>query len=203
MRKRKRKERGNALLEFALASTFIVPLLLGTFVVGTNLIRSIQAGQISRDAGHMFARGVDFSTVQNQDLLVRLAQGTGMARTGGTGVIILSRVQKVYQSDCDAGSLDAGECSNLGEYVVTQRIVVGNPAVRVSSFGTPNPALLDAQGVVANYLKDFSARAGAFGDILALNEMEMAYAAEVYVPSPDLDFQRVRTATGVYSRSIF
>jgi hypothetical protein len=200
---RKKGESGNTLLEFALVSTFAVPLMVGTFVVGTNLGRSIHATQLSRDAGHMYARGVDFSTSTNQDLIVRLAQGTGMTRTGGNGVVILSRIIKVYQADCDAASLSGSACTNLNQSVVTQRIVVGNPQLRASSFGTPSPSLLDSQGNVANYLKETSARAGAFGNVLSLNQGEIAYTAEVYLPSPDLDFQQYQKSTGVYARSIF
>ena len=40
--------------------TFMVPLWLGTSAVGLNMITSLQVIQLARDAGHMYARGVEF-----------------------------------------------------------------------------------------------------------------------------------------------
>ena len=40
--RRARKQRGNEMIEFALLSVFLVPLLLWTFIAGMNLIRLIQ-----------------------------------------------------------------------------------------------------------------------------------------------------------------
>jgi hypothetical protein len=50
---RRRRQRGNELIEFALVATLLLPLLFGTVVVGLNLGRSIQVTQVSRDTGHM------------------------------------------------------------------------------------------------------------------------------------------------------
>lgn len=201
--RRQKAQKGNTVVEFALVSTFLVPLLLGTFVVGMNLTRSIQATQITRDAGHMYAMGIDFSQNANKDVLVRLAIGMNMTRTGGTGVIILSKIMKVYQSDCDAASLTSVQCTNLNQNVVTNRLVIGNSATRASDFGTPNASLIDSQGNVSNYLRDTSARANNFSSVLALNAGEIAFLSEAYFASLDLDFQSYQTGTGIYARSIF
>ena len=62
----RKRQKGSMLVEFVLVMALVmVPLLLGTMVVGFNLIRSIQVNQINRDAGHMYARGVDFSSDTN------------------------------------------------------------------------------------------------------------------------------------------
>ena len=36
-----RGERGNEIVEFALLVSFLAPILLGTFVVGMNMVKSI------------------------------------------------------------------------------------------------------------------------------------------------------------------
>jgi hypothetical protein len=194
--------RGTAAVEFALVSTFLVPLFVGSCVVGINLSRSIQATQISRDLGHMYARQVDLASSNGKDLAVRLASGTGITKTGGTGVIILSKMLKVSQSECDGAALTAAQCSNLNRTVIVNRIVIGATALRSSAVGTP-ATTPDSQGNVPNYLTDITARSNSFDTILTLTGGEVAYVCEVYADSPDLNFQHYQTNTGVYARSIF
>jgi hypothetical protein len=194
---------GNTLLEFALVVGFLVPLLLGTVNVGMNLSRSIQVTQVSRDAGHMFARYVDFSLPGNQDLIVRLAAGLGMTRTGGNGKVILSKIMFVGETECAAGGLTLAQCTNYNQPVILQRIVIGNASLRASAFGEPNPALLDSQGNVANYLTDVSARAVGFQGLLALQPGEFAYVSEAFFQSPDYDFPGFSRNSSIYARTIF
>lgn len=194
--------RGSAVLEFALVASFLMPLFVGGCVIGINLSRSIQATQISRDLGHMYARQVDLSGANGKNLAVRLATGTGITANGGNGVIILSKVLKVSQSECDGASLTAAQCTNLNRSVIVNRIVIGAAGLRSSAVGTPT-GTLDSQGGVPNYLTDITARTANFETILALTGGEVAYVSEVYVNSPDLNFQQYQTNTGVYARSIF
>ena len=102
---RKKGERGNAIIEFALVLSFLVMLLMGTFSIGMTLTKSVQAGVVARDAGAMFMRFVDFSLTGNRDLLVRLANGMGMTPTGGNGVVILTQITKIGNAQCTAGGL--------------------------------------------------------------------------------------------------
>ncbi|HSW49962.1 MAG TPA: TadE/TadG family type IV pilus assembly protein, partial [Bryobacteraceae bacterium] len=108
--KRRRRQRGTELIEFALVATFLLPLLFGTVVMGLNLNRSIQVTQVSRDAGHMYSRSVDFSDPANQAIIVRLAQGLGIQAAGGGGVVILSTVTYIGTAQCAAGGLSSGAC---------------------------------------------------------------------------------------------
>ena len=78
-------------MEFCLISVVWVPLLLGTVSLGFDLIRAIQVSQVCRDAGHMWAYGVDFRQTQNQGLLANLAKPLNVVSGGGDG---------------DAGALD-------------------------------------------------------------------------------------------------
>ena len=51
---KRRRETGNAIVEFCMVALFLLSLLLGTFSVGMTLTRSVQAGIVARDAGSMF-----------------------------------------------------------------------------------------------------------------------------------------------------
>src|ERR1700687_4717074 len=158
MQKAKNKEKGSQILEFALVTLVLVPFMLGVVVIGLNLGRSVQVAQIDRDAGSMFVRGVDFSQTGNQDILIRLSQGLGMTRTGGTGVVILSKITFIPAAAC----VGITPC-NSDQYVVAQRIVVGNSALRSSSFGPAGSVTLNTYGNVANYMTDANAVATGFG----------------------------------------
>lgn len=200
--RKRRGERGTELVEFALVLALLAPLLLGSMGTGLNLIRSIQVVQVCRDAGHMFSRGVDFSDPANQALIERLAQGLDIRASGGTGVVILSTVLMVGPSQCAAGGLSEGSCTNLNHPVIVKRVVIGNAAARASDFGTPPPSLLDASGNVVNYLTNTGARATGFSAVLPLQPGETAYVSEVYVPSVDYSFLGSANS-GVYARTFF
>jgi Flp pilus assembly protein TadG len=199
---RRGSRRGSEVIEFALVVSFLLPFLFGTVVAGLNLGRSVQVTQISRDAGHMYSRGVDFSDTADQNLIYRLAQGLSITASGGAGVVILSTVTHIGQAQCTAASLSAAACTNLNQDVFTHRVVIGNSAARASNFGTPSSTLIDSTGRVSNYLTNISARANGFAAVLALQAGEIAYVSEVFVPSSDYGMPGFNS-TGVYSRTIF
>jgi len=199
---RRKRQGGNELIEFALVATFLLPLLFGTVVIGLNLSRSVQVTQVSRDAGHMYSRGVDFSDAANQRVIERLAQGLNIRVGGGSGVVILSTVTFIGEAQCTAAGLSTVSCTNLNYPVITNRIVIGNASARASAFGTPSSSLIASDGDVANYITESSARANGFNAVLALQPGELAYVAEVYVPSSDFGLPGYET-TGVYSRTVF
>ena len=198
MQNAKHSEKGSQVLEFALVTLVIVPFLLGVVVIGLNLGRSVQVAQIGRDAGSMYVRGVDFAQTANQDILVRLSQGLGMTRTAGTGVVILSKVGFITAAACTGIS----PC-NSNQYVVVERMVVGNSSLRTSNFGPAGTVTIDAYGNVANYMTDANAVATGFSSVLTLSGNEFAYVSETYFPSPSFDMPGFQTGTGVYARSIF
>lgn len=199
---RRSRQRGSELIEFALVASFLLPLLFGTVVVGLNLGRSIQVTQVSRDAGHMYSRNVDFSDPANQQLIERLAHGLNIHVTGGAGVVILSTVMFVGPDQCSAAGLSGGACTNLNQTVFIHRLVIGDRSARASAFGTPSSNLINSTGRVSNYLTDTSARAAAFSSILTLQPGDVAYVSEVYVPSADYALPGYQS-TGVYCRTIF
>jgi hypothetical protein len=188
---RRKNQRGNNILEFALVAMPLVLLLLGVTTTGLGLGRSVQVAQICRDAASMYVRGVDFSRDGNTDVLVRLSQGLGMTRNGGDGLIILSKVTFIPQQTCT--DLSLFPC-NGDRHVITQRIVVGDPSLRASAVGTPNAGLLDSKGLVRDYIKEVSAVATF--PMMTLQNGQYAYVAEVH-------FVGFMGGAPIYSRAIF
>lgn len=205
--RRRSSERGSALVEFLLAAgLLLVPLLLGTMFFGMSLVRANQVTELCRDAAHMYAYGVDFSQSSSQNLIVQLAQGLNMSTTGGNGVIILSTVTYIADADCVSGGYsDPSTCPNDKQTVFTNRIVIGNPSLSTSAFGTPSSGIVAANGNITNtnYLKDTSARAVGFSNLIALSSGQYAYVAETFVNSPDFNVWKFSGSGLISSRSIF
>ena len=194
---RVRGRRGNAIIELGLLAMPMVVLLLGTVNVGLNLGRSIQSAQLNRDAGSMFVRGVDFSATFIRNLLVRLGQGLGLANTGGKGVVYLSKVTWMPASKCTALSLSP---CNSNQHIIVQRLVIGDPALRASTLGTPGSNLIGPTGIVSN--AETNATAVAYFPWIQLAENEYAFVSETYIDSNDFDIPGFQTDTGVYNISI-
>ena len=198
-----RRERGSTMIEFVwVSSVFLIPLLIGTFTYGFALVRAMQAVQFTRDAGHMYSRGVDFSVQTNQNLLTSsLAQGLNFVSnagnvTGGStgnGVVVFSTLTQ----------LAAGTCGNCGHVVVMNRIVVGNNTSFATQYGNPTPSLIQPNGDVQNYTTDPSAQADSFSNLITLNPGEIAYLAESYVTAPDLAVPGVYSGLAIYQNAIF
>ena len=207
----KHREGGSTIIEFSIVAPFLILTFFSTIGLGIMMGRYIQSVQVCRDVAHMYSEGLDFTTTGVKNIIVQLASGTGMTATGGNGAVILSRVITVYQADCDAAGV-SGSCNNLNQQVFTQRIVIGNSALRSSAFGTPTPALMDGQGNISStvYLQntDPTVRATGFGTLLtAAGETQadgqIAFVAEVFFPYPDISYLGASTATGAYARFIF
>lgn len=218
---KKRRQLGSAITEFAVVIPFIAIAFFGTVSFGIALGRYVQVVQVCRDLAHMYADGVDFTQAGAQAIAVKLAQGTGMTANGGNGVVILSRVRQVYTADCTAAGY--GSCPNAGLMVFTQRIVIGNTALRASSFGTPNAAILNAQGNInpSVYLQNTDATVRTNGNLAAiytaagqpagLAQGDSPWLAEVYFTAPDISFLdfsyspnlKTSTSGGAYARFIF
>jgi hypothetical protein len=189
---RRPKHPGSTLLRlYVLGAIFLIPLSIGVVMATNNASRSDHAFQVSHDVGSMYAQGLDFSQGANQNIALSVAEGIGIDMHGGRAVLILSKIRMVQPSDCPQDN--TGKCDNQGLPVVTERYVLGNHALRPSSFGTP--ASVDAaSGKVRNWTNDQSARAANFAS--NLKPGEITYAAECYLTSPE-------SPGGVYSRTMF
>ena len=172
--------RGSACIEFAFITMVLVPLLLGTGAAGINMILTLQTIQLARDAGHMYARGLDFSQPGNQTILGDLGSTLGLSTTAGSGsaVVILSGLTYVDNAACTAaGAVDThgnpSGCTNLGKWVFMQRVEIGNSSVRTSNIGSPLTS--GPTGVTVNSttgkisLSDYVTKAGAVATFSAIN----------------------------------
>ena len=200
--RRKRNEKGNVQIEFVLvASFFFVPVVLGMITLGIALVRNFQVNQLTRDGGHMMAKGVDFSQQANQNLVVNdLANGLSLqANSGnvtgsssGNGVLVLSTFESLT-SACN--------CPNAGHIVVVARIVIGNNTLYKSPFG--NPSAIGTSGTVANYTTDSGAQADNISSVIAIASGGLAYMTEGDFAFKDLGVVGFITNLGAFNRAIF
>ena len=199
---RKRNEKGNVYIEFVLvASFFFVPVILGMITVGIALIRNFQVNQLTRDVGHMMAKGVDFSQQLNQNLVANdLANGLSLQANGGNvtgsatgnGVLVLS-VFESLTSSCG--------CTNAGHVVVVSRIVIGNNTLYTSPFG--NPTSIGNDGSVPNYSNDAGAQADNVSSVISIPSNGLAYMSEGSFAFKDLGVVGFITNLGAFNRAVF
>ena len=200
---RNRHEKGNSYIEFTLvASFFFVPAILGMITVGIAVLRNFQVNEVTRDVGHMMAKGVDFSQQTNQDLVAnQLASGLSLtSNTGnvtgtntGNGVMVLSIFENLPAS-CG--------CTNGGHVVVVRRIVIGNNTLYSSPFGTP-ASIDSSSGEVASYSTDTTARADNLSNVITLSSGGLAYMAEGDFAFHDLGVTGFIANLGAFNRAVF
>lgn len=203
LKQSRKRQKGSLFVEFVLVVALVmVPLLLGTMVVGFNLIRSIQVNQVNRDAGHMYARGVDFSSDTNglidRSILFQMAPQLNITTSSGMEVLILSSIEYIGSTTCTS-------CANLNHAVFTNQIILGNSALRASDFGTVSASSMasDGTGNVTSPTTDTTVRADAILNILPMADGQIAYVSETYYNSTDLNLPGYMNASGVYARAIF
>lgn len=190
MHRRSIQFRPSSIAMYTLGAIFLVPLCIGVVLVSSNATENDHVKQVSRDLASMYAQGMDFSRAANRTIAMRVAEGLGLNVTGGEGLVILSKIRIVHDNDCQNQA--AQHCANNGYPVVVQRVVIGNPALHSSSFGTS--AKVDAAtGNVLDWMNDPAARAQ--GLQTASKPGQFTYAAECYLGSPE--------SRGVYARTFF
>jgi len=187
--------RGGALIEAALILSVAVPVLLGVTGIGVRLGRTLEGTQVTRDVGHMYALGTDFSLPGTQAIARTLSRDFSLTASGNA-VLILSRVVRVFQTDCDAASVPT--CPNLNQTVFAQRLIIGNAGLRASAFGTPPASSIDAAGNIssANYCKLSSLVASGFDAVLSLQQGQSAYVVEGYFSMPEVNLSYFGSSGG-------
>ena len=136
LRKPRDRRNGSAFMELIMSMVVLLPMLVGGASLGINMIRVQQAQQLCRDAGSMYSRFVDFTILDNREMLLEMGKGLGINDSSGNGVIILSRVTWISANDCTAAGYTSDNCTNKNQYVITQRVYMGDKTLRSSSFGT-------------------------------------------------------------------
>ncbi len=169
--------------------------------LGIAVLRNYQVNQVTRDVGHMMAKGVDFSQQYNQNMVANdLASGLSLSAnsgnvtgsTSGNGVLVLSTFQSLTNS-CN--------CANAGHVVVVNRIVIGNNTLYTSPFGSPSS--VGANGDVTNFTTDTSARADSVSSVITVSAGGLAYMAEGDFAFKDLGVIGFITNLGAFNRSVF
>jgi hypothetical protein len=192
--------RGQSVIEFAVALPFLVLMAVGTFAVGMVIDRHLTMGQLVRNAGNMFARGISFTSTQNKQFLIDAGTGMGMTLAGGKSVVYLSLLQKIpANADCGGG---AGSCANAGQVVIAQRFTVGNTSIDNSKFGMPSN--IGSDGNHLDFFDDTDAQAtapSALTTVMADNEI--LYAVETYHEPTTLAFQGIFAPDVMYARAFF
>ncbi len=198
------KERGSATLEFCLSSLIWMPLLLGLILFGFAVIQAQQVSQLSRDSGHMYANGINFSSTQNAALLGQLASALNIQQNSGSGAIVLSRITLITNSDCATVST----CANNGKYVFTDFYVYGNSAYARTQLGSPSSNYLQSGGAsisMQQYLSDPTLVATNFSQYLTFTPGQpgqYAYVSEVTVNSQTIGWNLFNN-TLTYARTFF
>ena len=190
----RRNERGGSVLEFTLVSVSIVPLLVGTATFGINMIRVQQTTQLAREAGEMFARGIDMSQPGNQTVLANVGSTVGLSTTAGSGSaeVILSALTYVDTQTCaSAGAVDAqgnpSGCTNYGQWVFAQRLVIGNSSIRTSNLGSPltsGPTGVTMDPTTGQIsVNDYATKAGAVAQFSSVNPYQNVNGNVTGLPS--------------------
>lgn len=151
----------------------MVPIFLGSFVVGMNLIRSIQCNQVCRDLDDMYIHGADFSTYPIQQEAQRLAQGLNLQISGfvgdqggtsgheqanttntGNGLVTVTQIMWVGgTTSASCTSVAPQACTNQDSFVYVQQIQFGNGSLANSNtvtVGQCPSSIMNTSGEVVN-----------------------------------------------------
>jgi hypothetical protein len=196
-----------SVIEFALCSLVLTPLLLGTGVIGINLLRTLGTIQVARDAGRMYARGVDFSQPGNRTIVATLGADLGLTTSSATSTasVILSALTYVDKAACaSVGAVDSSgnplNCTNYGKWVFAQRIIIGNSAVRASNIGSPLTS--GPTGVTVNATtgtiapSDYVLKAGAVANFNSINPYANVNGTVSGLPSGQMLYVAEAASTG-------
>ena len=219
MRRRKRQS-GNVMMEFALVAPFLMIMLAGTFTIGMSLNRSIQCSNVCRNANVLVVRSINLMTTENQRMLIRSASGLGFNISGtdapdpnGKGAIYVSKVIRVGNNECYAGisnwNGNASTCPNWGEYVIAQRVAMANTTRWSSALGAPATALLSDGSVfdsdiatnTANRATGFSKLDNGTG-IIYLDPSQYAFVCEVFADASELNMLPWLQAPNIAVRNV-
>jgi len=230
--RRQRSQKGQEIIEFGLVAVLLVPLLTGAFVVGMNLIRSIECNQTCRDLTDMYIHGADFSTYGMQQIAQKLAGGLNLqigssfsgnsnsnTSNGGNGLVTVTQVMWVGStSSGSCVAVQPATCTNHDSFVYTQRIQFGNGTLSSPStdtLGTAAGATINSQGIVQNPITDANAKLSSTAQSTMqalwqvttngqqpLNDGQVVYVVETYFQSPDLTVGSL-AGNGVYARYFF
>ncbi len=223
---------GNTILEFAVVMVFLLPMFAVAFSMGMAMAKGIQAADVARDAVILMVEsvtnpdsGLNLANSPNQKVLIRAAAGLGMntsatdftPKATGDGVVILTQVTMVGQNECTAGVVPApsgappfttSNCGNLGKYVYSYRVVIGNGTRWTSRLGNPNASITigsDGKISASDIATNTNDQATTFPTVTGMTLTSSTYAlvAETFVDVSYLNFfSMLPDPTVLYARNI-
>jgi hypothetical protein len=218
-RRRTRRESGHEILEFGLVAILFMPILLGTFVTGMNLIKSLQANMVVRDLGSIYIHGGDFSSYSLQQLAQRLGVGLNLQMptygsgitnlqtntgTTGDGMIWVTQVMYIGANTdpiCVATIAAGKTCANQNSFVYTQQVTFGNSTVATAHPNALGNAATNGvtfasggSGMVLNYAWDTTAKLPTASQTL----MATLFQANTNGQADLIDGQVVYTVEGFF-----
>lgn len=197
--------RGQSIIEFAVALPFLVAMAVGTFAVGIVIDRYLTLGQLVRNGGNMYARGIEFGSDQNKQFLIDAATGLDLQLAAGRTSMYLTLLTRVPQ----AATCNGSPCANAGMVVIAQRFSIGDfasgdPAMS-SRLGMP--VNLDSDGNHLDFFDDSDARATAPSALAAvatgIQDNELIYAVEAIHRPTTIAFQGIFSPDHMFSRAFF
>jgi hypothetical protein len=142
----------------------------------------------------MYARGVDFSQPGNQTILMQLGQSVGLAAgASGSAEVTLAALTYVDTAACTAvGAVDihgtpTSACTNFGDWVFTQWMVIGNPSLRKDGIGSP--LVSGPNGVTVNAtsglisISDYVTKSGGVATFRSINPYAVVSGTVQGLPS--------------------
>jgi hypothetical protein len=179
VRRRRRRQGGQEILEFGIMAILFVPIMMGMFDTGMNLVKSLQANQIARDLGSIYIHGGDFSSFSMQQLAQRLANGMNLqfpafgagvtnvqknVGAAGAGIVWVTQIEYIGPtSGAQCQALLPATCTNHDSFVYTQQVIFGSSTVAASNpnvllDATANGATVNSGGIVQNPVTDATAK---------------------------------------------
>ena len=225
----KSREKGQAMLEFALVTISLAFMFAGAFTIGSMLSKALQVSNITRSAAVLMVRSVtdpkaDLNLVlpQNQAILMREASGLGMNNTGtytpnpsGNGAIFLSKIILVGDNECAAGvstipggvpPWTSGSCPNYNSYVFAYYVAIGNNTKWASVFGTPPSSTVQSDGTVSavNIATNTNVQipSATMANIITLTQSHYALVSETFADVSGIAVFSLYKPPVIYYRNI-
>jgi hypothetical protein len=225
----RKKQSGQALLEFSIVTVSLTFMFAGAFTVGALLNKALQVSNVTRSAAVLMVSSVtnpkaDLNLVlpQNQRILIREASGLGMASDAqydpsstGNGAIFLSKVILVGANECAAGITpipngvppwSTSTCPNYNSYVFAYYVAIGNNTRWASTFGAPPSGTVQSDGSIsaANIASDTSMQipTATMTSILTLAPSQYALISETYADVSGISVFSIFKPPVIYYRTI-
>lgn len=206
--RRRKKQKGLEAIEFGLWTLLMMPAFVWMFINGINFVRFNKASDVTRSAAMMYIKGLDMRALGNQQVVERVANGLNLqvdnagavVNNIGDGMLALTKVQ--YLGACG--------CPNANNYVMMQRVYVGNRSLVISgqtveSFIGPPPSggiWNSSTGAVSGFMTNTDARiTGNFATLwgTSLNNGQIVYVVETFFKTPSMGAGEF-DSRGIYSR---